>query len=200
MNSHAQKIGMVGLLKSGWHFFKHKNAHLMLLLPDAYLRRIASDARSLADALSICGFSTAHLNQVLPKDWPLVLSSTTRKTSTSCINALKDMLIKKAEAPSLHWNIYLAGHGVAASRRRDATLTLLPETAQIAGLNFMEFDQLMSFLNGKTDDDIQASFLNSRMECNTPSSGILRVKRRKRGVAWKNIHVYAQKSEEKSLS
>ncbi|MBM3893333.1 hypothetical protein FJ365_02960 [Candidatus Dependentiae bacterium] len=159
MNSHAQKIGMVGLLKSGWHFFKHKNAHLMLLLPDAYLRRIASDARSLADALSICGFSTAHLNQVLPKDWPLVLSSTTRKTSTSCINALKDMLIKKAEAPSLHWNIYLAGHGVAASRRRDATLTLLPETAQIAGLNFMEFDQLMSFLNGKTDDDIQASFL-----------------------------------------
>ncbi len=159
MNSHAQKNGMVGLLQSGWHFFKHKNAHLMLLLPDAYLRRIARDARSGADALSICGFSTAHLNQVLPKDWPLVLSSATGKTSLPCIDALKDMFIKKADAPSLRWNIYFAGHGVAATRKKDATLTLLPGTAQIAGLNFMEFYQLMSFLNGKTDDDIQASFL-----------------------------------------
>ena len=151
MARNAQRNGMVELLLSRWHAFNHKKSHLILLLPDAYLRSIPS-----AHPLSICGFNAAKLNLILPENLLAILSATTKKTSMPCIDGLTEMFLTRADAPTLHWNIYLAGHGLPAER---ASGILMLGTGQIAGLSYAEFYQLMSFLNGKKDNDIQASFL-----------------------------------------
>ena len=142
------------------HYYFHKSEHLVLVIPEHYMKTSFSNASSLnsEDEVRVCGFNPNLLTRVTNTTPENLLQQLKAQQSKSVnrdhfIDNLTALFIPQKKYGKLvspqdtEWDTYISGHGGPTYLIVGNTYQVVPEKGNVVGISLQEFSQLMNFFD-----------------------------------------------------
>ncbi len=150
------------------HYYFHKSDHLVLVIPENYMKTSFSPSFNSEDEVKACGFNPNLLTKVTDATTENLLQQLKAQQSKPVnkdrfIENLTALFIPQKKYGKLiapeqdtEWDPYISGHGGPTYLIVGNTYQVVPEKGNVVGVSLQEFSQLMHFF----DENLNVAYLH----------------------------------------